>query len=107
MLYKTISIRIDMVRSSMEAVRRDPQNTDLQYRLGVAQYVHGDDERAVIAFAGAIHANPSHAWASYNLGLALRNLGRYDESSRAFQRALHLDPHFVVVLGRVGRWAMD
>ncbi|NIA13993.1 MAG: tetratricopeptide repeat protein [Nitrospiraceae bacterium] len=104
--------RVELERDAeqlLKAVRANPQNAELAYKLGNVYFDLENYEQAQSAFETAIAADPNHARAYSNLGLCLRRLGRVDDAIEVYKAALVIDPddattwrNFVVALRASG-----
>lgn len=69
---------------------RNPDNTDLQVELGMAQYKAGAFDRAVLALESAIDAGNESAVAFLYLGMANEGLENWSDAQGAYSRYLDL-----------------
>jgi tetratricopeptide (TPR) repeat protein len=84
----------DAVEAYREAIRLDPNESDLWRNLGTLLQVRlARYDEAETAYREAIRLNPSIAWHWQWLGdLLMNKLVRYDEAERAYREAIRLDP---------------
>jgi tetratricopeptide (TPR) repeat protein len=75
-----------------EAARRDPDNAEAHYRLGLAYRELNEMDYALRAFEQSIRINPDYTEAHYDLGMAYKKFNRYDAALNSFRAAVRLDP---------------
>jgi len=80
------------------AIRRDPDDWNAHYLLGVTLRQQGDYERALDAYERALRNCPRRAPILTARGIAYQQLGRYEEAIAAFGEALQLEPDSVECL---------
>jgi TolB-like protein len=83
----------------VEALRLSPRDTTAYvwlYVAGLAKYLLGLYDQAVVWFRRAIEANRNHPYAHFVLGATLARLGRLDEARSAVEAGLALYPSFTI-----------
>jgi Tfp pilus assembly protein PilF len=75
-----------------EAVRENPEDTEVLNQLAVAYRQMGQPLAAVEQWRRAVQADPSFVEARVNLGAALVRLGRLDEGIAQYREALRVEP---------------
>jgi tetratricopeptide (TPR) repeat protein len=81
-----------------QAVRNHPNNAMLWTNLGAAELGQLElagpkqQERAIVAYQNALHADPEAPNVHYHLGLIYKDRGEYTRSAALFQRALEVNP---------------
>ena len=83
------------IESLRKAVGKNPQDPDVQYKLGNALFDEQRYGEAASAYGEVIRLAPRRASAHTNLGLSLKRLGRMPEAVAAYRQALALDPNDV------------
>ncbi|UCG56923.1 MAG: tetratricopeptide repeat protein [Phycisphaerales bacterium] len=69
-----------VIRAHRQQIRRQPQNPDLHYRLGVLLLSSGKLTDAVQSFKTALHLNGTHTRAKSKLTICLFDTGRQQEA---------------------------
>ena len=77
-----------------EASRLNPENADLLFELGKAQYRAGKFADARQSFESCIHLQPEHERAYYNLGTTFMQLGNLSQALTAYKKAAQIDPTY-------------
>jgi tetratricopeptide (TPR) repeat protein len=85
-----------------QALRFEPDNSELWYNLGAALSAAGRYEEAIGCYHKAIGLKPDYYKALNNLGAILSTEGRYDEAIEYFQRAKRIQPNFFDTLKNLG-----
>ncbi|GAA5483062.1 ammonia-forming cytochrome c nitrite reductase subunit c552 [Haloferula sargassicola] len=75
-----------------EAARRAPENAEIQYLCGLAQFEAGRPEAAEQHFLQATRINPRYTRAWYNLGLLYAGQDQLDKALQALSTAESSDP---------------
>ncbi len=107
-------IRMHMIDEADAVVRRAleefPEREDLLYLAGKIAELHGDDDRAIGLYRGALAAGEGHADALSSLGCIFERRSNLDEALAAFREALRLKPldarlevNVGIVLDKLGR----
>ena len=65
------------------------------YRLGLAQYLEGENDKAMTNFSKAIELDPKHADAYFWRGYLYRLASDFDKAIADFDKAIELNPNFV------------
>lgn len=85
------------------ATGRGARDAATWINLGTVLMVQDQVEDALSAYATAVAADPTAAWARYAYGLALRDAGRRDESQRQLCEAADLEPSNAAYASACGR----
>ena len=93
-----VAAQHEALDQARNAARAEPNNADLQYKLGNALFDTGLYDQAREAYESTVRLDPSHASAHANLGLCLKRLGRLREAIDAYRAALAIDPKDAVTL---------
>ncbi len=107
-------IRMHMIDEADAVVRRSleefPEREDLLYLAGKIAELHGDDDRAIGLYRGALAAGEGHADALSSLGCIYERRSNLDDALDSFREALRLKPHDArlevnvgIVLDKLGR----
>ena len=72
------------IESCKQAARKNPDDAEAHYNLGVAYASSGMYKEAIEAYKQAIKIAPDSANVHYNLGVAYGNSGMYEEAIEAF-----------------------
>lgn len=75
------------------ALAANPQNSQLNYAMGVVHQAKGDVNRAVEAYQQAVSINPENLAAWINLGICARSMKSLDTAQKALSKALSIDPN--------------
>jgi hypothetical protein len=75
-----------------EALKLDPENSDLHRELGITFLLGKDWKRARVEMLEAIRHDPTDADAYNGLGYALEKMGDLDAAVKQYRMATHLDP---------------
>ena len=89
-------------RFYLEALRADPENSDLYNLVGLVAYEKGDDQRAIKMYREAISRNKTRADFYYNLGNALQSAGDNENAAAAFRQSLMINPMNEKALNNLG-----
>ncbi|MCP3982203.1 MAG: tetratricopeptide repeat protein [bacterium] len=85
--------QFDLAEKHYEAARTiDPQNSKLQYNLGLVRLSQGRREEASEAFLRTIELDASDANPHVQLGLIDTQSGRFDDAMTHYRRALAIQP---------------
>jgi tetratricopeptide (TPR) repeat protein len=98
----------EAVKELREAMKLDPENSDLHRELGITFLVGKDWKRARIEMLEAIRHEPGDADAHNGLGYALEKLGDMAEALKEYRLATRLEPddptyrtHYIDALARL------
>lgn len=86
----------------IEKLKRDPNNWQAYYELGIEHNLGGRPFEAINAFKEAVRIDPSQLWAWSNLAHVLASVGQTEEAQTAFNNALKIDPSCKEVLSNYG-----
>lgn len=75
-----------------EALRDNPEDTDLNYYVGICKYATGEFEEAVSFFKKAISAEPDPE-IYYYIGASHYSLGRFSEALDYLKKAVEINPN--------------
>jgi tetratricopeptide (TPR) repeat protein len=99
------------LEQAQEAARQDPNNAELQYKLGNALFDLRRYDEARGAYENAVRLAPNHRSAHSNFALCLKRLGRLPEAIEQYRAALALDANdvttlnnFIIALEENGDW---
>lgn len=81
------------VRKYKEVIRKDPNDGNAWYNLGVFLAKLGNYEEAIEASREATKINPNDAEAHYNLGVAYDRMGRHKEAIKTYKEAIRISPN--------------
>lgn len=70
-----------------EELRRDPDNADAHYFLGIMYYYQGDLGHTVENLKKCLMIDPRHTDAAICLSVLYNDIGKYDEAKRVFEQA--------------------
>lgn len=100
----------EAVAKIREAMKLDPENSDLHRELGITFLLNKDWKRARIEMIEAIRHDPTDADAHNGLGYALEKLGDLDAALKEYRMATRLEPddptyrtHYFDALSKLGR----
>jgi tetratricopeptide (TPR) repeat protein len=79
-------------RDLEKAFRYVPENTEVNFCLGLLWQSQGDERRAKIFYKRALTLNPRHAGAWNNLGVLASKEKAWPVAQRCFARALEVEP---------------
>jgi tetratricopeptide (TPR) repeat protein len=82
----------DAVSALRQAMKLDPDNSDLHRELGITFLLAKEWKRARVEMIEAIRNDQSDADAHNGLGYALEKLGDIDAAVKEYRTATHLDP---------------
>ena len=82
----------DAVSALRQAMKLDPENSDLHRELGITFLMAKEWKRARVEMTEAIRHDQSDADAHNGLGYALEKLGDIDGAVKEYRTASHLDP---------------
>jgi len=91
--YHNMQLHGRTLQDLQRAVRLDPNDWQVQYRLGVAYQTAGRFEQAARAYKNAIRLEPHHADSYLGLCQTYNWLGRYDHALGACRKAVRLNPN--------------
>jgi len=74
------------------AIRKDPENPDLYFWVGIAYYKTGRNQEAEESFQSALKLNPADARIHYNLGALYFQEKKWDQAIASFLKAANLAP---------------
>lgn len=83
-------------------LRRDPDNPDAHYTLGMAYEALGLRREALAAFRETARIEPTYAMAYHSMGLAYAALERWEEAIRAYQETIRLTPSYAEAYANMG-----
>ncbi len=89
---------VQSFEQARDAVRQDPENAELRYKLGNTLFDLLRYAEAKTEYEAAIRLDPGLGPAYTNLGLCLKRLGRLPEAADAYRHALAIDPNDVTTL---------
>lgn len=69
-----------------------PENAELHYQLGLADFRTGDIPGAQASFAKCVEIEPVHSYGQYGLGITYYQQGEFNAARRALEVALQVDP---------------
>jgi len=81
------------VRKYKEVIRKDPNDGNAWYNLGVFLAKLGNYEEAIEASREATKINPNDAEAHYNLGVVYDRVGRHREAIKTYKEAIRISPN--------------
>ncbi|MEO1174775.1 MAG: CDC27 family protein, partial [Myxococcota bacterium] len=91
-----------IIKKYEKAVRKDPEDAQARYILGLAYFKNNQYEKSAESFVKVVELTPMDDDAHYALGLVLRKLKKPDDAVTAFEEALkHNDdaPEIVFDIG--------
>jgi Tfp pilus assembly protein PilF len=86
----------------IEKLKKDPNNWQAYYELGIEHNLGGRPYEAIAAFKEAVRIDPSQLWVWSNLAHVLASVGQTEEAQVAFNTALKIDPNCKEVLSNYG-----
>ncbi|MFQ5798380.1 MAG: protein kinase, partial [Bacteroidota bacterium] len=86
-----------------EALKRQPNNTDVLLGIGAVLRRQGKTEEALTNFRKAVEVDPRSATLNQNLGSTYRLLRNYSEAERFLDRAISLSPDWAITY-RLKAW---
>ena len=86
----------------IEKAKREPNNWQAFYELGIEHNLAGRPFEAIAAFKEAVRIDPSQLWVWSNLAHVLSANGQSEEAQAAFNTALKIDPTCKEVLSNYG-----
>ena len=90
-----------------EGIRLEPNDSDMQFHLGLCLGEQGKNVEAIAAYRRAIQLRPRYVEAYVNLGARLQAIGEFSQAAEQFHKALAIDPHRSAAQNDLGRLAMD
>jgi tetratricopeptide (TPR) repeat protein len=84
----------DAIAAYREAIRRNPNDAELHYHLGVAYAKEGRLEQAIASYRQAIALEPQYAEANEGLGLAYDRSGQAEKAAAAAREAGRLKAEY-------------
>jgi hypothetical protein len=98
----------EAVRNLRDALRLDPENSDLHRELGITFLLAKDWKRARVEMLEAVRHKPDDADAHNGLGYALEKLEKLEDAVEAYRAATKLEPgdssyrqHYFGALGKL------
>ncbi|HTW92457.1 MAG TPA: tetratricopeptide repeat protein [bacterium] len=86
-----------------QALRRLPDELDIQIGLGILHEYSGDEEKGMAAFRRALELDPNNVRARVSLGVAYAMSGEYQSALAEYSRAKAIDPSIENPHERLGR----
>jgi len=74
--------------------RREPENPQVYFILGILHVRLGNNDLAVEAFENQVRLAPNEATGHFGLGMAYHNLGRHREAIPSLRKAVRASPKF-------------
>jgi len=94
--------RKDVLRVPNQALRFNPDYTELYHFIGVCQNNLGDFEGAIKSFSMLLDVEPSNLPTRLKLGVAFHNLGMWDKVIALYERILKQNPEYADIHYRLG-----
>ena len=89
------------------ALKLDPENTNVLNSLGVCYGVSGDLDRALVAFRKAIQKDPNEVMALYNAGYVKAMLKETEDALTYYQKAEAVDEDVFEVIFQLGKLYLE
>lgn len=86
----------------LEKIKRDPNNWQAYYEIGIEHNLAGRMPEAIAAFKEAVRIDPNQLWVWSNLAHVLSANGQTEDAQAAFNAALRIDPACKEVLSNYG-----
>lgn len=86
----------------IEKLKREPNNWQAYYELGIEHNLGGRPFEAIAAFREAVRIDPGQLWVWSNLAHVLGSTGQTEQAQVAFNTALKIDPNCKEVLSNYG-----
>ena len=86
----------------IEAVKRDPKNSDAYFQIGYCRTKLGSYGDAIGAYQQAVQIKPRDGDAHNNLCATYGRVGRYEEAIESCRRAIQLRPDFAEAYNNLG-----
>lgn len=86
----------------IEKLKRNPDNWQAYYELGIEHNLGGRPNEAIAAFKEAVRLDPGQLWVWSNLAHVLASVGQTQDAQTAFNNALKIDPNCKEVLSNYG-----
>ena len=90
-----------------ENVRKNPDDADAHYDLGVAYGDLGRYEEEIESYKQAIRINPDLEEAHVNLGVAYGDLGKHKKAIESYKQAIRFDPDYAMAHYNLGVCYID
>ena len=78
------------IENLKEQITTDPNSAELRYKLGLAYYFDGQNDRAIGAYNQALQLRPDYADAYSQLGATYSSIGQSDKAIEALKQSLAL-----------------
>lgn len=82
------------LESAKNAVRLEPDNEIAHKALGLAEYLNGQLEKAIVSNLKAVQLNPDFLQANTNLGFIYRELGQLELALQWNYKTIKIDPFY-------------
>ncbi|WP_158089460.1 sulfotransferase domain-containing protein [Magnetofaba australis] len=92
---------------AQEALKREPENSDVLTLLGTLAYRAGRKEEAIKVLAHAVELNPGSPDLLYNLGVVLADQDHAEWAKSCFESVLKIDPMFRGANLQLGRYRIE
>lgn len=78
------------IENLKEQITTDPNSAELRYKLGLAYYFDGQNDRAIEAYNQALQLRPDYCDAYSRLGATYNSIGQSDKAIEALKQSLAL-----------------
>lgn len=95
---KAASLKDMAANAYLDAIKVDPENTDLHYNLGVLYFQQEKFEMAASEFIKVSELNPTEVDGLFNAGLAFGRLKKFKEAEKYLEAAYELTPESLDVV---------
>jgi serine/threonine-protein kinase len=87
----------DALKEFQEALKRQPNNSDILLGIAAVERRQGKMEDALVNFEKAVEMDPRSSVQNYEVANTLSLLRRYDEALKFYDRAIFLSPDYAVL----------